>query len=499
MPPPPPPTVDEATPIPLPKTVADDPTHIVVHHARQLSLVDLASVRTLDLAMSPSDQLGHLDEIDPETACTELDLVTLARKTPALTRLRISGCQGAVHAGLGEFGTTLETLELADMALDGVTVGNLSRLATLRSLILHRVDTGPDPLEPLRAVPLQHLALRELSRDSEIAQMLDLWPRTLTHVELSGEWAGHKAMITLARAEALQVLELRNTRVGNFSLNQIKPLTQLRDVTFEGNTFNDSSPLYFRDLPVRRFSCTCRRLGDVGMRSLRHSEGIVHLELRETEVSGAGLEPLTKLAHLETLVLLDRELGAVGFGHLAMLSKLRHLELSGPLDDPGLEGLGALVTLHSLRLSYATLDDRVAPQLQVLTKLRHLDLGGTRITDEGLSALAGLGELQTLHLHHTRVTNRGLQHLSGLAKLQELTLHATDLVDEGMVHLAELQQLHTLRLDRTLITDAAIETLVQLRALRRLNLADTVVTAAGVDRLRSLPELEVLELAGIRG
>ncbi len=490
---------DAELPIPLPRTVADDPTHVVIHHARQLSMVDLAQVRTLDLAMSSSDQLGHLDEIDPESACTELDLVTLARKTPALTRLRISGCQGAVHAGLGDFGATLTTLELADMTLDGVTVGNLSRLTRLRSLTLVRVEAGPDPLDPLRTMPLEHLVLRDLSRDSELAQMLDLWPRTLTHVELSGDWAGHQAMLTLARAQSVQVLELRNTRVGNFSLNQIKPLVKLRDVTFEGGTFNDNSPLYFRDLPVERFSCTCRRLGDVGLRSLRHSEGIVHLELRETAVTGPGLEPITKLAHLETLILLDRDLETVGFGHLAMLSKLQHLELSGPLEDPALEGLGTLTTLQTLRLGYPTLDDSVAPQLLPLTQLRRLDLGGTRVTDEGLAALAGLTELRALHLHHTRVTNRGLGHLTGLQHLEELTLHSTDVVDEGVVHLAKLQQLRSLRLDRTLITDTAIDTLLLLRSLQRLNLADTVVTAAGVDRLRALPELEVLELSGIRG
>lgn len=485
--------------VPLPRTVSDDPTHVVVHHADQLGHVDLARIRVLDLAMSPADQVGHLDEIDPETACTRLDLVALATKAPALRRLRISGCQAAVHAGLGAFGERLTSLELADLVLDGVTIGNLVSLQGLHTLVLARVDAGPDPLLPLRALPLRHLVLRELQTDSDLALMLDLWPRSLTRVELSGEWAGHKAMLTLAKAEALQILELRDTRVGNFSLNQIKPLLQLREVVFEGTTFNDNSPLYFRDLPVERFSCTCRRLGDVGLRQLRHTKSIRHLELRETTVTGPGLEVLGELAHLQSLVLLDRDLGEEGLRHLAALSKLELLELSGPVEDPSMKGLGGLVTLRTLRLSHPQIDDRIAPELEPLRRLEWLDLGGTAISDEGLSGLAELTSLKTLHLHHTRVTNRGLAQLAKLGALEELTLHSTDVVDEGVAHLVGLQRLHTLRLDRTLVTDAAIDTLVQLRGLRRLNLAHTVVTAAGVARLRELPELEVLELEGVRG
>lgn len=498
-PPPPPSPAVEAAPVPLPRMVSEDPTRVVVHHADQLDDLDLSDVRELDLAMSPADQVGFLDQIDPATVCTRLDLVKLAARAPSLEHLRISGCQGAVHAGLGAFGDRLPSLELADLVLDGVTIGNLSGLTGLRSLTLTRVDAGPDPTRPLRTIPLRSLTLRDLSRDSDVALVLDLWPKTLRRVVLEGEWAAHKAMLTLARAEALEVLELRNTRVGNFSLNQIKGLLRLRDLTFEGDTFNDNTPFLFRDLPVVRFSCSCRRIGDAGMRALRHSENIRRLELRDTQVTGEGLEPLTELAHLQTLILLDRDIGKAGFSHLAMLSKLEHIELSGSIGDPSLEGLGALVGLKVLRLAHPELDDRAAPQLEPLRRLEVLDLGGTSISDEGLHALAGLSSLQTLRLDHTRVTNRGLRHLGGLSSLEVLALHSTDVVDAGVAHLGGLQGLHTLRLDRTLITDASIDTLVKLHGLRRLNLAHTVVSAEGVARLRDLPELEVLELAGIRG
>lgn len=498
-PPAPPATVEASAPVPLPKVVTTDPTRITIHHADQVDQVDWSVVRTLDLALSPSDQLGHLGEIDPATVCTRLDLVKLAAQATALERLRISGCQAAVHAGLAAFGDRLAALELADLTLDGVTVGNLSRLTGLRSLTLSRVEAGPDSLDPLKAIRLRRLVLRDLARDSEVALMLDLWPKSLMHVVLEGRWARHKAMLTLGRADALEVLELRNTEVGNFSLNQIKLLLRLRDVTLEGHTFNNRTPLYFRDLPVQRFSCTCASLGDAGMRILRHSDGIEHLELRETQVTGEGLAPIEELAHLRTLVLLDRDIGEQGLRHLAMLSKLESLELSGSLDDPGMKGLGALTSLRRLKLSHSGLDDRMASELAMLTQLRQLDLGGTSMTDTGLSALTSLAALRVLHLDGTRVTNRGLAHIGTLTALEELSLQGTDVVDAGVLHLAGLHNLHTLRLDRTLITDVSIDTLVELRALRRLNLAHTVVSAEGVAKLRALPQLEVLELEGIRG
>ncbi len=496
---PPPTPAAVASRVPLPRTIDDDPTQVVVYHADQLDGTDLSQVEFLDLAMSAADQVGHLDQIDAESACTRLDLVKLATRTPSLTRLRISGCQGAVHAGLGAFGARLSSLELADLTLDGVTIGNLSRLTGLHTLVLSRVDAGPDPTTPLKALSLRRLVLRDLARDSEVALMLDLWPRSLTHVELAGEWAGHKAMLTLSRAESLQILELRNTRVGNFSLNQIKPLEQLREVVYEGTTFNDHSPMYFRKLPVERFSCTCRRMGDGGLRALRHSKGLRRVELRETAITGVGLEPLTELRELEALVLLDADLGEQGLVHLARLPRLRRLELSGPVEDPAMTGLGGLVGLEILHLGHPDVDDRVASQLAPLSRLRELDLGGTRVSDEGLGALVSLPVLEVLHLDRTRVTNRGLVHLSRLPALRVLSLNSTDVVDAGVKHLARLGTLEQLRLDRTLITDAAIDTLVELRGLERLNLAHTVVTGAGVARLRALPELEVLELEGIRG
>lgn len=477
-----------------------DPHHIRVHHAAALVGMELSQTTDLDLALSESDRVGQLADADAATVCDGLDLLAVAQRAPKLRRVRISGCPAAVRAGLGAFGTQLHRLELADLTLDGVTVGALGQLTSLQSLTLVRVALGTDVFGPLKNLPLREVVLRDLEKNSEIARALDLWPRSLTRVVLDGDWAGHDAMLTLAKAEALEELELVGTRIGNFSLNQIKSLDKLRRVVFDGSTFNDNSPLYFRELPqMTEFVCNCKRFGDGGLRSLRHSPGLRRLELRESDITGIGLEALAKLDDLHTLIVLDRDLGAEGFAALTHNPSLRRLELSGPLASPKLTGLSALSGLQHLALGCPRVDDRSTDELGELTQLRSLDLSGTQISDKGLENLGKLTELRELRLGRTQITKAGLTHLAELSKLETLHLDHTDLVDEGVAALAGLGALQELRLDHTLITDGAIDTLLTMKSLARLSLADTVVTEAGVARLEALPKLDAIDIEHIRG
>lgn len=495
-----PPARAAAAPTPVVLAPSTDPTGaLVVHHGAQLQGLDLSKTEALDLALSPSDQVGVLGELDPDETCDGIDLLALAERTPALTRLRISGCPSSIHAGLSAFGSRLADLTLVDIELDGVTIGNLGQLTGLESLTLRRVKMGSDSLRPLRLVPLDKLVLQDLDKDSDLSTMLDLWPKTLRHVTLEGEWAGHNAMLTLSRADALEVLELRGTRVANFSLNQIKGLEHLRDLTLEGGSFNDNTPILFRGLPIQRFVCTCRRFGDTGIKTLRHSENIRHLELRETQVTGKGLETIGELDELEELVLLDRDIGAEGFSNLAVLPRLRRLALSGPVEDPKLTKIGLLVHLRVLDLDIPDIVDEAADELNKLTELTSLDLSDTKLSDTGLAQLSTLTQLEALYLDGTRVTRKGLEAVAKLDKLRVLSLDRTDVVDAGVEALAGHPALQELRLDGTLVTDKTIDTLLSMPQLRRVSLAKTVVSHAGVAKLREHPQSVALNIDGIRG
>jgi Leucine-rich repeat (LRR) protein len=455
----------------------------------------------LDLSLSPTDQLGRLgDATDhPDDPCTGLDLIRISQRMPKLQSLRISGCQTAIHVGLAGFAETLQELELADVILDGVTIGRISQLERLHSLTLARVTQGSDSLSPLAKLPIARIRLVELDRDSPLSQLLGTWPQTLTHATIEGEWAGHQAVASLAKAKKLRALVLKDTRIGNYSLNRVKPLKELSEVHFEGTTFNDNTPLYLRELPIRRFECACPSFGDQGLRHLRLVSTLQHIALPQSRVTSAGFAHLSRLEHLEDLVVRNRPVDSVALAALAGLPKLRRLELGGTrLDNRELEHLGELRGLEILHLGFENLDDRVAAQLSQLKRLRELDLGGTQISDTALESIGKLVSLVELQLHHTRVTNRGLAHLAGLQQLEVLALDHTDVVDEGVKHLEGLSKLRDLRLDSTLVTDRSIDVLADMDSLERLNLANTVVTADGCRRLSRLPNLTAINLEGTR-
>lgn len=474
-----------------------DPRDVTVHHPRELDGLELDKIERLNLALSDADRVGHITDGEGDP-CLGIDPHRLAPALTKLHTLRISGCPAVVQSGLAAFAGRVKDLELADLTLDGVMVGRIGQLAQLEALTLRRARLGTENLKPLRNLGLRELTLVELGRDSALSLMVDMWPKTLEHLELSGEWAGHKAMLTVAKAKGLRHLELRDTRVGNFSLNQIKPLSRLETIVLSGTTFNDNSPLYFRELGIKSFTCDCPRISDGGMRALRHSIGIEHLELLGTTVSGEALASLAELQGLKSLRMSQVDLGPEGFEALSEFSKLTDLDLSGQLVSIKMEHLGDLVHLRRLRLAYRNFGDPAAPELAKLQQLRELDISGTQVSDVGLAALAGLTHLERLRLDHTRVTNRGLTHISMLTRLRVLELDHTDVVDAGVAHLGGLRELEELRLDSTLVTDKGLKHLLGLVGLVRLNLANTVVSTAGVAQLSALPNLQVLGLRGTR-
>ena len=467
--------------------------------AAELAAADLSSTRTLDVAFSADDQIGVPQQGTTEQRCAQLELAPVMVRAPVLEHLRVSGCQAAIGTSLARFARRLETLELADIALDRAVIDQLSRLSRLQTLILSRVTATEASLAPLHRLQPRALELRMLARDSAVGDLVGFWPRSLRKITLEGEWAGHNTMLRVADAKALRELRLINTRVGNYSLNQIKPLEHLRVVDWAGSTFNDNSPLYFRDLPIERFRCACPRLGDGGMRSLRHSKGLRVLELPESRITGGSLVHLAGLTQLEELTVLGRDIGEQGHQALAKLPSLRRLALGNvEVETSEMVALGELTKLRELSLNHANLNDDVGAALAKLVHLERLDLSETAVSDAVLPAIGQMHDLRKLQLHHTRVTNRGLQHLAALDQLRILELDHTDVVDDGVAHLAGLEELRELRLDATLVTDRAIDTILHLRHLERLNLANTVISHQGAARLAVLPHLRAVNLANTR-
>ncbi len=436
----------------------------------------------------------------PEPLCERLDLLAIAQQLPNLRELRVSGCALELSADLGAFASKLERLELADVTIDAPLLARIAQLDQLKSLAFTRVRAPAEGLIGLGSnlKEVERLELRELETDSLVGDLLgDL--HSLQEARLEGMWAGNRAMKSLGQAKKLRRLELIETRVTNFSLNELKPLKELREVHWEGSSFNDLSPLYLKELPIERFRCSCPSFGDAGVRHLRYLLGLRSIDLQVSRIATGDFASLSGLERLEELRISGRDIGAAGMEGLAKLPALRVLHLSDFTPAaPEMPHLGEIVGLRELDLLVPTFGDAGAIQLATLAQLEKLNLSKTRISDVGLASLAGLERLTELRLDGTRVTNRGLAHVAKLTQLELLHLHGTEVVDAGVLHLKTLTRLRELTLDNTLITDAGVVALKPLVRLERLGLANTVVTSKGVAALAALPKLVHVDLTGTK-
>ena len=92
------------------------------HHRLVAQVVDRVADGVRVVAVGVGARVGglrvdhplDLGELDPDKTCDGIDLLAIAERAPALTRLRISGCPSSIHAGLSAFGSRLTDLTLAD-------------------------------------------------------------------------------------------------------------------------------------------------------------------------------------------------------------------------------------------------------------------------------------------------------------------------------------------------------------------------------------------------
>gem|GEM_PF-6907885 len=99
---------------------------------------------------------------------------------------------------------------------------------------------------------------------------------------------------------------------------------------------------------------------------------------------------------------------------------------SVPLTDRGIQHLSAFDRIEDLRLARAEIEDRHLEIIGRRLGLEDLNLNGNRITDEGISYVAGLPRLVTLELcNHPKISNAGLRQLGKLPMLSELILRGS--------------------------------------------------------------------------
>jgi len=162
----------------------------------------------------------------------------------------------------------------------------------------------------------------------------------------------------------------------------------------------------------------------IGRQSLKHLEGLQQLkslDLSWTKTSDADLASVGKLTSLEELNLFRANVGDDGVKHLAGLKKLRILNLwNTNVGDDGLAALADLPNLEYVSLGKTNVSGRSAEYLAGWRRLRALDLAHTEVDGLCVTRLCQLPRLQWLNLASTPITPDCLDDLHGSESLQEV-------------------------------------------------------------------------------
>lgn len=259
------------------------------------------------------------------------------------------------------------------------------------------------------------------------------------------------------------------------------------------------------------------------------------LELDHTGLTDAGSGPLTRLARLEELSVVNTLLSDAVLENLAGIPGLKRLRVgwaqcSAPalaqfakrvpgcqvqqlsaeqttartflalgggiriLNKDGtnrrIERLadlpaGAEIRLHAVALPQGRATaHRHLHCLRNLADLRSFGSWYNGINDDGVLPWRDLPRLEEVELGTNRLTARGLAHLSGFTTIRTLNLNLSTCDDAGLVHVAKLGRLESLSLRQTAVTDVSVEPLSKLSQLKDLDLRGTKITPEGAKRLR---------------
>jgi hypothetical protein len=310
----------------------------------------------------------------------------------------------------------------------------------------------------LGRLAIESLVLRELDNDSPLAGDR-LAGAAAAHAGARGRVGRARRDAGARQGQQAAASPAVDTRIGNFSLHQLKPLLELRTITGRARPSTTTARSTCATCRSSRSPARARASATPASRCSGASCGLRTLELPQSRISGAGLAHARQAREAgDACTILRRDPRPRGARRARRPAGAHraHAEPVPPLADPTLAPLGRCSACAASGSTSPRLDDRAAPQLATLKQLEQLDLGGTQISDLGLKALAGLTELTELKLHHTRVTNRGLATSPASPSCERSSSTTPTSSTTASPTSRACTELRVLRLDKTLITDAAL-------------------------------------------
>ena len=341
---------------------------------------------------------------------------------PALTNLNISHLTIS-DAGLASIGKIagLERLDLYRTYITDAGLAHLAGLKSLKKLDLSLTNISGAGMQSLKSIKsLDHLDLPDnIINDQSLAALAEL--TNLKHLRLPNTFAARRAddkvyytdkglALLCSRVPGLEELFIGGVGIGDEGMTHVGQLPRLRDLTVFG------SP----------------KVTNQGLARLAAATSLEKLDFADLSISTAGVNHLNALLRL-------RELNITLGGNdahfcdatldLSGLTRLEKIISFPPIRDEDLACLANLTRLQWLQVSSAEgrgrISDVGAAQLARLTNLDRLALCGPNLTDQGLSALAGMTKMDCLTLRGN-FTDEGLRRLGGLKALRQLNMFSVE-------------------------------------------------------------------------
>jgi len=238
------------------------------------------------------------------------------------------------------------------------------------------------------------------------------------------------------------------------------------------------------------------------------------LKLVDLAVPGAGphdhrkddpydahfFEHLGHITTLESLNVLSTKFNDEWMPHIAKLTCLKTLRFTnnGKLTDAGMTQLAGLKDLETFSFVGTQITGKAYAKFEGFTKLIKVSHRGSSIDDEGLKALCDhLPNLESISLAHARFTDAGAPNLAKLTKLKGLEIGTSNATPQTLVYISKLP-LEYLQLGEGFESAASIPMVKDIPTLRRLTLTNaTKLTDAELQTVAGLTQLESLELGQV--
>jgi Leucine-rich repeat (LRR) protein len=367
----------------------------------------------------------------------------------------------------------------------------------------------------------------------------------ILRLDLSSTNTGDAAMSHVASLQNLLELRLRNTRVTDKGLLELKPLAQLlildvADTAASYVSLAELERVMFRaNLQEQLAISRVRAAGvvvDLGSPELRNSYRTTMIRSSQSimasiqaDLTEFGLQPdaagainlpakhltsaddedLRRLVSAKSLTASGTLFSVKGLEFISKLTKLESVSIeedeTGNLRDNDLRWLAELPQLKKLELHSPNLTDAGIAQFARAPNLASLTLGGSGFTNNLFAAFREAHSLESITVNGNKLTPELVANLRGLRGLRQIELNLWYRGEGGepeatLHESTESKELRWIRgrPPREVIdaTSASLEHLTAIPNLRHLTLRGNLMVADALAPISRLPDLEWLRVDG---